>query len=85
LEQAGRRQLDSRTRIMNIVLYTQDFEPITVIDLPMWLLDKVDSEGYVKVAVPKRLDIKNIAESAATGSPLQELYDTITIVGTRLY
>jgi hypothetical protein len=70
---------------MNIVLYTQDFEPITVIDLPMWLLDKVDSEGYVKVAVPKRLDIKNIAESAATGSPLQELYDTITIIGTRLY
>ena len=70
---------------MNIVLYTQDFEPITVIDLPMWLLDKVDSEGYVKVAVPKRLDIKNIAESAASGSPLKELYDTITIVGTRLY
>ena len=54
MEQAGRRQLDSRTSIMNIVLYTQDFEPITVIDLPMWLLDKIDSEGYVKVAVPKR-------------------------------
>ena len=70
---------------MNIVLYTQDFEPITVIDLPLWLLEKVDSDGYVKVAVPKRLDIKNIAESAANGSPLQELYDTITIIGTRLY
>lgn len=70
---------------MNIVLYTQDFEPITVIDLPLWLLEKVDTDGYVKVAVPKRLDIKNIAESAASGSSLQELYDTITIIGTRLY
>jgi len=70
---------------MNIVLYSHDFEPITVLNLPMWLLDKVETEGYVKVAVPKRLDIKNIAESAASGSPLQELYDTITIIGTRLY
>ena len=70
---------------MNIVLYSHDFEPITVLNLPMWLLDKIETEGYVKVAVPKRLDIKNIAESAASGRPIEELYDTITIIGTRLY
>jgi len=43
---------------MNIVLYTQDFEPITVIDLPLWLLEKVDSDGYVKVAVPNAWTLK---------------------------
>lgn len=69
---------------MNIVLYTQDLEPITVIDVPLWLLDKVDQNGFVQVAVPKRLDIKNIAESAANGKPVQELYDSITISAVKL-
>lgn len=27
---------------MNVVLYTPDFEPITVLDLPRWLLDKCE-------------------------------------------
>jgi len=38
---------------MNVILYTQDFEPITVVDLPHWLLEAVEREGAVKVAVKR--------------------------------
>jgi hypothetical protein len=42
---------------MNVVLYTKDFEPITVIDLPLWLLEQMERQGSVRVAVqqPVRL------------------------------
>lgn len=42
---------------MNVVLYTKDFEPITVIDLPLWLLEQLERRGSVRVAVqqPVRL------------------------------
>lgn len=36
---------------MNVVLYTHDFEPITVIDLPLWLLEQMEKVGSVRVAV----------------------------------
>lgn len=36
---------------MNIVLYTRDMEPITVIDLPLWALEHGENLGYVQVAV----------------------------------
>ena len=36
---------------MNIVLYTRDFEPITVVDLPMWLLETLEKRGSVRIAV----------------------------------
>lgn len=36
---------------MNVVLYTQEFEPITVLDLPLWLLDQLEREGAARVAV----------------------------------
>lgn len=36
---------------MNVVLYTADFEPITVLDLPVWLLEQMEKVGYVRVAV----------------------------------
>lgn len=36
---------------MNVVLYTHDFEPITVIDLPLWLLEQMERVGSVRVAV----------------------------------
>lgn len=36
---------------MNVVLYTNDFEPITVIDLPVWLLEQLERQGAVRVAV----------------------------------
>jgi hypothetical protein len=36
---------------MNVVIYTEDFEPITVIDLPVWLLEQMERVGAVRVAV----------------------------------
>lgn len=36
---------------MNVVLYTKDFEPITVLDLPLWLLEQLEKQGAIRVAV----------------------------------
>lgn len=36
---------------MNIVLYTRDMEPITVIDLPMWALEHGERLGFVRLAM----------------------------------
>lgn len=38
---------------MIVLLYTTDFEPIIPIDLPLWLLDRLEIEGQVRVAVNK--------------------------------
>jgi len=38
---------------MNVVLYTPDFEPITVVDLPRWLLDTCEQRGFIKISVPQ--------------------------------
>ncbi len=43
---------------MNVVVYTQDFEPITVIDLPVWLLDQLERHGAVRVAIQEPLSLK---------------------------
>lgn len=36
---------------MIVLLYTTDFEPIIPIDLPLWLLERLEQEGQVRVAV----------------------------------
>lgn len=36
---------------MNIVLYTKDLEPITILDMPMWLQEVIERQGAGKVAV----------------------------------
>ena len=36
---------------MNVILYTVDFEPIIPIDLPLWLLERLEVEGQIRVAV----------------------------------
>ncbi len=36
---------------MNIVLYTPELEPITILDLPVWLLDQLEKQGAVRIAV----------------------------------
>lgn len=36
---------------MIVILYTEDFEPIIPIDLPLWLLERLEVEGQVRVAV----------------------------------
>lgn len=61
---------------MNIVLHTEDFEPITVIDLPMWLLDQVEREGVVKVAVMRPVTVDFI-EKVAVGTV--DTANTVTI------
>ena len=41
---------------MNVVIYTKDFEPITVRDLPLSLLDDMERKGGVKLAIPSLND-----------------------------
>ena len=48
---------------MNVVLYTEDFEPITVLDLPLWLLEKLEKQGQVQVQVQDPVDVRNLALS----------------------
>lgn len=36
---------------MQVVLYTMDLEPITILDLPVWLLDQMEINGGARVAV----------------------------------
>jgi hypothetical protein len=43
---------------MIVVLYTEDFEPIIPIDLPLWLLERLEQEGAVRVAVNKPIGFK---------------------------
>ena len=52
---------------MNVILYTLDFEPIIVVDLPMWMLDHVDRYGGCMVSV-KRPITKNFVEQVAIGT-----------------
>ena len=66
---------------MNIVLYTHDFEPITVVNLPMWLLETLEREGCAKVAV-KRPITADFVEKVAVGSV--EGPETVTIEVKRL-
>ena len=66
---------------MNIILYTHDFEPITVVDLPHWLLEAVERDGAVKVAV-KRPITPDFIERVAVGSV--EGPETVTIQAKRL-
>ena len=37
---------------MNVVLYTKDFEPITVIDLELDLLDQMETKGGCRLVIP---------------------------------
>ena len=66
---------------MNIILYTQDFEPITVVDLPHWLLEALERDGAIKVAV-KRPITPDFVERVAVGSV--EGPETVTIQAKRL-
>lgn len=36
---------------MNVIIYTTDFEPITVIDLPRSVLDKIEQQGGIKLSL----------------------------------
>ena len=45
---------------MNVVLYTKDFEPITVLDLPLWLIEEMEKRGGVKLAVQEPLTLETL-------------------------
>jgi hypothetical protein len=36
---------------VNVIIYTTDFEPITVIDLPRTVLDKAEQQGGIKLSL----------------------------------
>lgn len=65
---------------MRVVLYTKDFEPITVIDLPLWLLDQMEKEGVIRVAVVKQPTTVEELEEVIAGDP-----ETIDIYCTKIY
>jgi hypothetical protein len=53
---------------MLTVIYTHDFEPIAVIDLPPWALDYVARHGFVRLAVLPPLRPACVQELAPTMS-----------------
>lgn len=67
---------------MNVVIYTEDFEPITVIDLPLWLLEQLEKQGAVKVAVLKPVNIEPVDNKIPVGSV--EGYNVVTIYCEKL-
>ena len=50
---------------MNVVIYTTDFEPITVVDLPRTVLDKIEQTGGVNLALGSgETDVANMPKCA---------------------
>jgi hypothetical protein len=39
--------------MMRVVLYTQDFEPVTVLELPLYILEEMERHGGARIAVVK--------------------------------
>jgi hypothetical protein len=62
---------------MIVMLYTEDFEPIVPIDLPLWLLDRLEQEGAVRVAVSKPRGFKG--ERIPVGTVGNEDMETVRI------
>jgi hypothetical protein len=60
---------------MNVVLYTQDFEPITVLELPQWLLEQLERQGQVRVAVLRPLQVgTQVAVGSVEGPEVVTIY-----------
>jgi ABC-type thiamine transport system ATPase subunit len=50
---------------MNVILYTTDFEPITVIDLPVDILEKVERHGILNLIVSVGGDTQRVVQVIA--------------------
>ena len=62
---------------MKVVLYTTEFEPITVLELPMKLIDLLEEHGGVRVPVSQA--------SVTTATPLEDIPpDTIDLFCTKI-
>ena len=59
---------------MNIVLYTKDLEPITVLDMPMWLQEEIERQGAGRIAIKGKNKTEDDTQLA-----LQEQPPTITV------
>ena len=64
---------------MNVVLYTNDFEPITVLNLPQWLLEQLERQGAVRVAVMRPVQLGTQVAVGSVEGP-----QTVTIYCERL-
>lgn len=56
---------------MRVVLYTQDFEPITVLDLPMWALEMVSERRMVRLAVMPKFEFHMPADQTINTDDLK--------------
>lgn len=54
---------------MVVVLYTEDFEPITVLDLPLWLLEQMEKHGAIRIAVQEPVSLVPQSESPGFNQP----------------
>jgi hypothetical protein len=59
---------------MNIVLYTKDLEPITVLDMPMWLQEAIERQGIGRIAIKGKTKTEEDTALALQEQPL-----TITV------
>lgn len=59
---------------MNIVLYTKNLEPITVLNMPMWLQEAIERQGAGKISIKGKSKIEEDTQLA-----LQEQPPTMTI------
>lgn len=64
---------------MNVVLYTRDFEPITVLDLPLWLVEQMERQGKVRVAVQEPQQWMTQAEAPNTVQPKTVILECLRI------
>jgi hypothetical protein len=64
---------------MNVVLYTTDLEPITILDLPVWLLEQLERQGAVRIAVLKPPRWSSDNESTTFDMP-----ETVTVYCEKL-
>jgi hypothetical protein len=69
---------------MNIVLYSKDFEPITVLDLPVWLLEQLEKQGAIRVAVQDPVRINIAKDEAWSEAMMVPQLKTVTIYCERL-
>lgn len=44
---------------MNVVIYTRDMEPITIIDLPMWALEAGERRMFVSLGIVDEVKLAN--------------------------
>lgn len=54
---------------MNVILYTLDFEPITVLDLPLWVVEQAEKVGAIRIAVHMPIKGNEITDLSSALEP----------------